>query len=363
MITTLVHTATDHHRRQPAGQHRDLPGVRRRHDGHRHPRLEVEHDGHRLLHRRSLLHRRPERHRHRRGLPVGRELPGHHRRHRAHRLRRLPLLRRLPGGLAGRTAARRRAAAQHRQVHDGRRARVPDAPAPGAHRGRDLHAGRVVLLPPGPDGRCRRPRQPPAGHHRQRRPVDHDRRRRHPDDRLRAGRRDEGHHLGPDHQGRPADRRCRPDDVLGAEQVRVLPVERDGRRRRQQPAGRQAARARCQVRQEHADEGRLHLAVHGPGPGHRGPAARADALLHGAHVEGRPQVRGLGDLPDRDVLPVQPGPGLRRGRPRSAPRPSPRLPARPTRQHRCWPTSSAAPSCWASSPRWPSPRSSRWSPG
>ncbi len=145
-------------------------------------------------------------------------------------------------GLAGRPAARRRAAAQHRQVHDGRRARVPDAPAPGAHRGRDLHPGCVVLLPPGPDGRCRWAGQPPAGHHRRRRPVDHDRRRRHPDDRLRPRRRHEGHHLGADHQGRPAHLRRRPHDLLGAEQVRVLPVQRDGRRRRQQPAGRQAPR-------------------------------------------------------------------------------------------------------------------------
>ena len=42
--------------------------------------------------------------------------------HRALRLRRLPLLHRLPGGLAGRAAAGRRAAAQHRPVHHGRRA-------------------------------------------------------------------------------------------------------------------------------------------------------------------------------------------------------------------------------------------------
>ena len=48
-------------------------------------------------------------------------------RYRGLRLRRLPLLDRLPGRLAGRAAAGRRIAAQHRQVHDGRRAELPAA--------------------------------------------------------------------------------------------------------------------------------------------------------------------------------------------------------------------------------------------
>ena len=68
-----------------------------------------------------------ERHRHRRRLPVRRVLPGHRRRDRHQRLRRLPVLHRLPGRLAGRAAAGRRAAAQHRQVHHGRRALLPAA--------------------------------------------------------------------------------------------------------------------------------------------------------------------------------------------------------------------------------------------
>ena len=86
---------------------------------------------------RPLLHRAAERHRHLRRLPVGRVVPRHRRRHRDQRVRRLPLLDRLPRRLAGRAAARRRAAAQHRPVHDGRRAVVPDAAAPGADGRRD----------------------------------------------------------------------------------------------------------------------------------------------------------------------------------------------------------------------------------
>ena len=43
------------------------------------------------------------------------------------------------------------------KLHDGRRAGVPDAPAPGPRRGRHVHAGRVVLLPARADGRRGRP--------------------------------------------------------------------------------------------------------------------------------------------------------------------------------------------------------------
>ncbi len=51
-------------------------------------------------------------------------------------------------------------------------------------------------------------------------PVRRHRGRRRADDRLRPGRRHEGHHLGADHQGRPADRRCGSHDHHGARQVR-----------------------------------------------------------------------------------------------------------------------------------------------
>ena len=109
-----------------------------------------------LLRRRPVVHRPAERHRHLRRLPVGRLVPRHRRRHRHQRVRRLPLLDRLPRRLAGRAAARRRAAAQHRPVHDGRRAVVPDAAAPGADGRRDHDARGLALLPAGPDGRRRR---------------------------------------------------------------------------------------------------------------------------------------------------------------------------------------------------------------
>ena len=116
------------------------------------------------------------------------------------------------------------------------------------------------------------------------------------------------------------------------------------------------------VRPDRHDQARLHLAVAGAGARHRGPAARPDALLHGADREGGPPLGGLGDLADRHLLPVHPRPRLRRrgtGRDRRRSRPHP---ARATRPHRCSRTSSAARSCSASSPRWRSPRSSRWSP-
>ena len=222
--------------RQPRRQHGHLPGVRRRDDGHRDPGLAPEQDRFRLLHRWPLLHGRAERYRHRGRLPVGRQLPRYHRCHRPYRLRRLPLLDRLPGRVAGGPSARRRTAAQHRQVHDGRRARVPHAAASGADGRGDLDAGGLVLLPARPDGRCRWSGQPADGHHGQRRAVVDHRGRRHPDDRLRPRRRHEGHHVGADHQGRAAHRRCRSDDRLGVQQVRLQPVQPHGCRGGQQPA-------------------------------------------------------------------------------------------------------------------------------
>ena len=70
----------------------------------------------------------------------------------------------------------------------------------------------------------------------------------------------------------------------------------------------------------------------------------------------------LGHLADRHLLPVQPGHRLRRrgagrGRRRSWPHR-----ARSTRPRRCWPSSSAARCCSASSPASRSPPSSRWWP-
>ena len=152
------------------------------------------------------------------------------------RLRRLPLLDRLPGRLAGGPAAGRRTAAQHRQVHHGRRALLPPEAAPGAHRRGRLHPGGLRLLPAGPDGRRRRAGFPAAGHRRPAGPVPGHRRGRRADDHLRADRRHEGHHLGADHQGLPADRRrvCHDDHGAGAVRLQLL---RTARCRRRQSAG------------------------------------------------------------------------------------------------------------------------------
>ncbi len=144
--------------------------------------------------------------------------------------------------------------------------------------------------------------------------VDRDRRRRHPDDRLRSGRRHEGHHVGADHQGRAADRRRRTDDRDGAEQVRAellrdpglgavghLRGHHQGRVRPGRAGPGRAVRRIAHV----ADQ--LHLAGAGAGARHRGPAARADAFLHRADRERGSAVGGLGDRADRRVLPVHPG--------------------------------------------------------
>ena len=174
-----------------------------------------------------------------------------------HGLRRLPLQHRLPRRVAHRAAARRRAAAQHRPLHDGRRPVVPHARAAGPHGGRDLDAGRVVLLPAGADGRRRRTRRAAAQHQRPRRAERHHRPRRRPDDRLRAHRRHEGHDLRPDDQGGAAHLGRRAHVVLGAHPLR-LQLLRDARRGRRR---RRAARARQAVRPEPGHPAGLHLAV------------------------------------------------------------------------------------------------------
>ena len=262
-----------------------------------------------------------ERHRHRRRLPLGGILPRHHRRHRDQRLRRLPLLHRLPRRLARRPAARRRTAAQHRQVHHGRRALVPAQAAPRAHRGGHLHARRLLLLPAGADGRSRQPRLAAARHQRQGRTGPGDHRRRRADDHLRADRRHEGHHLGADHQGRAADRGRRGDDRLGArdQRLQLLDAARRRGRDRRQPDDPQPGPAVRQVRDLQA---RLPLARPGAGARHRGPAARADALLHGADREGGPQVGRVGHLAHRHLLPVHARARLRRRGAGRAPTPS-----------------------------------------
>ena len=156
---------------------------------------------------------RAERRRDRRRLHVGRVVPRHRRHHRALRVRRLPLLDRLPGGLAGRAAARRRADAQLRQVHDGRRPRRSGcgsarcAPPPASPRS-SCRSSTCSPRWSAPARWCRCCSASPRRHGEE----PHHRRRRHPDDLLRHGRRHEGHDLRPDHQGAAADdRRHHPD--------------------------------------------------------------------------------------------------------------------------------------------------------
>ncbi len=155
-------------------------------------------------------------------------LPRHHRAHRALRLRRLPLLRRLPRRVPRRPALRGRAAAQLRQVHDGRRARLPAAPAPGAHGRGDLDADRVrssTCWPRWPApvrwSRCSSASPSPSGKSLTIVVVGA------ADDHLRAHRRDEGHDVGADHQGGAAHRR-HPDHLAhGRLQVRLQHLRDD----------------------------------------------------------------------------------------------------------------------------------------
>ncbi|CAA9389086.1 MAG: Putative symporter YjcG, partial [uncultured Pseudonocardia sp.] len=304
----------DRREQQPGPQHHRLRALRRRHPGRRRLREPSRHVGRvGLLHRGRRLLRPAERRRDLRRLPVGRVVPRHRRRHRAQRLRRLPLLHRLPRRLARRAAARRRAAAQHRPLHHGRRAGVPDAPAPGARRGRHVDARRVVLLPARPDGgrrwpggaAARHPGPRPAGHRHRHRRRDHGR--------LRAHRRHARHHLGADHQGGPADRRRGHHHRVGARALRVQPLRAARGRRGARPRGRPGpARPGQAVRHQRPDPHRLHLPGPGPGARHRRAAAHPHALLHRAHGQGGPPLGGLGDLADRHLLPVHAGPGLRR---------------------------------------------------
>ena len=258
------------------------------------------------------FYRPAERHRHRRRLSLRRVVPRHRRRCRAVRLRRPAVLRRLPGGLAGGAAAGRGAAAQHRQVHDGGRAELPHAAAPRAHRRRDLDPRRHLLLPAGPDGRCRSAGVPadrdrgPCG------PVDRDRRGGRGDDPVRHDRRDEGHHLGADHQGRPADHRRRRLHRLDPRPERLQPLRGHRPGGGLPPRRHHDPRADAPVRHLRNHEAGLRLPRDRARVRRSGPAARADALLHRALGQGGPPLGGVGDRPHRLLLPVHPGARLRR---------------------------------------------------
>ena len=285
--------ARRHQRRQPRRQHRDLRAVRHRHPGHRDPGLPQQPDRGRLLRRRPRVHRPPERHRHRRRLPVGGVLPRHRRGHRHQRLRRLPLLDRLPRRLARRPAAGRRAAPEHRPVHHGRR---PVLPAAGSGRSgwprrsrpsvvsffyllaQMAGAGGLVALLLGIDG--------PVGQSLVIAVVgvDHDH--------LRAGRRHEGHHLGADHQGRPARHRRGRHDALGARaSTASTSPPCSALRSTARPKGEAILGPGLQYGATTTSKLDFISLGAGPGARHRRPPARADALLHGAVVARRPGSR------------------------------------------------------------------------
>ncbi len=153
----------------------------------------------------------------------------------------------------------------------------------------------------------------------------------------------------------PDDPRVRPDRQPDR------PVQR---RPRREPRGRCLPRARPAVRQ--AD--RHDLARPRARARHRGPAAHPHAVLHRAHRQGGAQQRRVGDLPDRRLLPHDHGARLRRaGHPRrhrgGRQGRQPRRAAARARSSAEALGPRAAISSWRSSPRSPSRRSSRWSPG
>ncbi len=126
--------------------------------------------------------------------------------------------------------------------------------------------------------------------------------------------------MGADHQGGPADHRRSGHDGDGAGEVRVQ-LLRDprlgavGGLRCHDQGCRRARRARAgrAVRRIVHVADQLRLAGPGPGARHRGPAARADAVLHRADRQGGPPLGRLGDRADRRLLPVHAGTGIWRG--------------------------------------------------
>ena len=116
--------------------------------------------------------------------------------------------------------------------------------------GGDVDRRRVDLLPARADGRCRRARRAVAGRDQRDRQEPHHRRSRRADDLLRGGRRHEGHHLGADRQGRPADDRHDPHHGAGAGEVQLQPLRPARHGRRQQRPGLGVPGAGSEVRRE-----------------------------------------------------------------------------------------------------------------
>ena len=183
----------------------------------------------RVLRRRPIGLRAPERPGARGRLHERGVVPRHRGAGRAARLRRHDLRDRLARRLAGADVPHRRAAAQPRQVHVCRRRRVPPAAGAGAHRVGVRRHPDGALLHHRADGRRRQPDQAAVRHPLR---VGGDRRRRRHAG-LRALRRHDRDDVGADHQGRAAALRRDGADGAGARAVRLLAGEplRGGRRR------------------------------------------------------------------------------------------------------------------------------------
>ena len=127
----------------------------------------------------------------------------------------------------------------------------------------------------------------------------HHRRGRAADDLLRHRRRHEGHHLGPDRQGRAADGRHHPDHRPGAREVRLQPLRAPRRSCREHRQGRGVPPARPEVRRELHQQDRLRQPRHRARARHGRPAAHPDPLLHGADRGRRATLGAVGDRAHR----------------------------------------------------------------
>ena len=196
------------------------------------------------------------------------------------------------------------------KLHHGRRAGVPDAPAPGPHRrGRSppivvsifyllaqmVGAGALVALLLG----IKPAHVPGMTRHGKIVTIVAGRR---ADDRLRDRRRHEGHHLGADRQGGPADGRRAADDPAGAgarSSFNLSALLGDGRRRSQRQGRRVPGARACGTASRSPDatrpaqQARPDLARPRAGARHRRPAAHPDPLLHGARPPRPPASRVL----------------------------------------------------------------------
>ena len=119
----------------------------------------------------------------------------------------------------------------------------------------------------------------------------HHRRRRRADDLLRHHRRHEGHHLGPDRQGRAADGRRGADHLPGAAKFNFNLSDLLGAAAENSGKGDAFLQPGLQYGIDLTTQARLHLARHRAGARHRRPAAHPDPLLHRARPPRPPASR------------------------------------------------------------------------